>query len=352
MHNIMEGIMHDVKWRYFFAFLFLGVCSPAHAHVKWFSDYDLSMHPTPLVEILNAKFFLLMIFATCVVFLARMVDSAWKVDPPRVFLKRFFLPSQDYVTLLIRISTGIFFFSLWLQGKVILTPEILRVDEQFVEAIQLVIAVATLSRRWCFISGIGILVLYGYSAYLHGMFHLLDYVFFLGFANYLIWCPGPNQNQSRHITILYVTLALSLMWGAMEKFSYPYWYFPLLDDKPYLTFGFDQGTFVRLAGFVELTLGFLLIFSRNSLLFFAIGLNAIFIVAIADFGKVDAIGHLLIMSVLAVMALEGPSRFATVTFTSGTQSASIRSAMITTLFVITSLSLLALYHVLQYCLSP
>ena len=336
----------------FFVLAFLGVCSPTYAHVKWFSDYDLSRHPMPLIEILNTQFFILMGLATCAVFLARMVDNVWKVDSPRVFLKRFFLPSQDYVTLLIRISTGIFFFSLWLQGKVILTPEIFRVDEQFVEAVQLVIAIATLSRRLCFISGIGIFVLYGYSAYLHGIFHLLDYVFFIGFANYLVWCSGSNKNQSRHITILYVTLALSLMWGAMEKFSYPYWYFPLLDDKPYLTFGFDQATFVRLAGFVELTLAFLLIFSRNMLLLFAIGLNTIFIVAIVDFGKIDAIGHLLIMSVLVVMALEGPSRFATVTFASGTLSAPIRSAMITTLFVITSLSLLGLYHFLQYYLSP
>jgi hypothetical protein len=81
---------------------------------------------------------------------------------------------------------------------------------------------------------VGILALYGYGMSLHGPFHLLDYVFFLGFANYLIWVSVPTRDRSAPLSILYITLAFSLMWGAMEKFSYPNGYYPLLDEKPYL----------------------------------------------------------------------------------------------------------------------
>lgn len=321
------------------------ICSTSQAHMKWFGEYNLTSDPVPLSDILNTPFLLLFALAIGAVFVASVIDRAWGVESSQVFLKRFFIPHRDYATLLVRISTGVFFFGLWLQGETILTPEIVRSGEPFIDAVQLTIAAATLSSRLCYVAGVGILVLYGYGMYLHGPFHLLDYLFFLGFANYLIWVSVPARDRSTPLSILYITLAFSLMWGAMEKFSYPNWYYPLLDEKPYLTFGFDQDTFVRLAGFVELTLAFLLLFSRNILLLVAIGLNGIFIAATADFGKVDAVGHLLIMTTLVVMSLEGPSKH-TLARVSGTRLA--QSCQLAGLFAVGSLSLLALYHALRY----
>lgn len=320
-------------------------CFTAQAHMKWFGHFDLTADPIPLSDILNTSFLILLALATSAVFVVSVIDQAWGMQSAQVFLKRYLLPHQDYATLLIRISTGIFFFGLWLQGKMILTPEIARSDEVFVDAVQLTIAAATLCPRLCYVAGMGILSLYGYGIHLHGAFHLLDYLFFVGFALYLIWISIPIYDRSTALTILYVTLAWSLMWGAMEKFSYPHWYFPLLEQKPYLTLGLDREAFVRIAGFVELTLAFLLLFSRNMLLITAIMLNGIFIAATVDFGKVDAVGHLLIMATLVVMCVEGPSKHVLALVSA---TGLIRSVQLAGFFAVGSLSLLALYHILRF----
>lgn len=320
-------------------------CFTAQAHMKWFGHFDLTADPIPLSDILNTPFLILLALATGTVFLVSVIDQTWRVQSVHVFLKRFLRPQQDYATLLIRTSTGIFFFGLWLQGTMILTPEITRSDEILVDAVQLTIAAATLCSRLCYVAGLGIFFLYGYGIYLHGSFHLLDYLFFVGFALYLIWISIPLYSRSTALTILYITLAWSLMWGAMEKFSYPHWYFPLLEQKPYLTLGLDREMFVRIAGFVELTLAFLLLFSRNMLLIMAITLNGIFIAATVDFGKVDAVGHLLIMATLVVMCVEGPSKHV-LALVSGTGL--IRSVQIAGFFAVGSLGLLALYHILRF----
>ena len=320
-------------------------CLTAQAHMKWFGHFDLTADPIPLSDILNTPFLILLALATSTVFLVSVIDQSWRVQSAHVFLKRFLLPQRDYATLLIRISTGIFFFGLWLQGTMILTPEITRSNEILIDAVQLTIAAATLCSRLCYVAGLGIFFLYGYGIYLHGSFHLLDYLFFVGFALYLIWISIPLYNRSTALTILYITLAWSLMWGAMEKFSYPHWYFPLLEEKPYLTVGLDREAFVRIAGFVELTLAFLLLVSRNMLLIAATTLNGIFIAATVDFGKVDAVGHLLIMATLVVMCVEGPSKHVAA-IVSGTGL--VRSVQLAGFFAVASLGLLALYHILRF----
>ena len=46
------------------------------------------------------------------------------------------------------------------------------------------------------------------------------------------------------------------MWGAVEKWAYPQWTFPLLEARPYLTFGLAPEDFMVLAGFVEFAFAF------------------------------------------------------------------------------------------------
>lgn len=62
------------------------------------------------------------------------------------------------------------------------------------------------------------------------------------------------------------------------------------------------------AGFVEFNITFMLIssasiFSRIT----ALGLNIIFILAVYKFGLVDFIGHLLIITILLILFLRGPT---------------------------------------------
>lgn len=81
----------------------------------------------------------------------------------------------------------------------------------------------------------------------------------------------------------------SLMWAAIEKWAYPQWTYPLLEARPYLTLGIPAGDFMVVAGFVEFALAFYIL----------TGLGLIFVSAILDFGKLDAIGYLPTIACLA-----------------------------------------------------
>jgi hypothetical protein len=71
----------------------------------------------------------------------------------------------------------------------------------------------------------------------------------------------------------------------------------------------EPTTFMMLAGFVEFGLAFVML-SSTSLLsrFTAFGLGSIFLLAIYKFGLIDAIGHLLIIAILCVLVLYGPTK--------------------------------------------
>ena len=108
--------------------------------------------------------------------------------------------------------------------------------------------------------------------------------------------------------MLYAATGLTLLWASIEKWGYPSWTFPLLESDPSLLMGLDARTYMVLAGFVEFNLTFVL-FSSASLLSraIALGLMSVFVLAIAKFGMIDAIGHLLIIAILAVLVLHGPT---------------------------------------------
>jgi len=46
------------------------------------------------------------------------------------------------------------------------------------------------------------------------------------------------------------------MWSSLEKFAYPDWFYPLVEEKPFLTFGMPRDVFIPMAGVAEFTMGF------------------------------------------------------------------------------------------------
>jgi hypothetical protein len=158
--------------------------------------------------------------------------------------------------------------------------------------------------------GLGIAGLYIAAMTQYGVFHLLDYLILIGVSYYFLAAPmsGPGWLMSRYI-VLYAATALTLLWAAVEKWGYPSWTFPLLAREPDLLLGFEPRTYMVLAGFVELNLAFMML-SGASLLSRAIALSlaSIFVLAIAKFGMIDAIGHLLIIAILFVLVVHGPTK--------------------------------------------
>jgi hypothetical protein len=196
---------------------------------------------------------------------------------------------------------------LWADGGLILTPE-LKADDPRLSVIQLLIPLYLFARATLPAAGVSILVLYGYGAVTYGPFHMLDYPIFVGLGAYFILSISETPElRAFRLSLLRWTVALSLLWPSMEKFVYPAWVAPIAITHPELTLGFDVDTVVTAAGVVEFGLAFALFWTPLVRRLAALALIALLTSATFDFGKVDGIGHLMVITVLLIV-LADPGR--------------------------------------------
>lgn len=131
---------------------------------------------------------------------------------------------------------------------------------------------------------------------------------FLGLAAYFMLSVSHG---AKHLTlradVLRWSVALSLLWPSMEKFVYPGWIAPIAVAHPELTLGVEVATFITAAGVVEFGLAFALLWTQLVRRLAALTLALVLFAATFGFGKVDAIGHLLIIAALLVV-LADPGR--------------------------------------------
>src|SRR5262249_45471093 len=227
-------------------------------------------------------------------------------------LQRFIVNEQTSF-LILRGAACIFFAAVSVYGFMgngfFLTPE-LKTDSRWVPFLQLGIAACALHPRTVPLIGLGMAVLFVAAVAQYGVFHLLDYLILIGVAYYFFAASIPRAGwlASRYI-VLYAATGLTLLWASIEKWGYPSWTYPLLARDPDLLMGFEPRTYMVLAGFVEFNLAFLWLSSAS--LFsraLALGLGSIFALAIYKFGLIDAVGHLLIMAILFVLVVYGPTK--------------------------------------------
>jgi hypothetical protein len=279
--------------------------SESQAHIKWFCAYDTTVPPLPIREVLTPTFAAVAILFSTLMFVAYVIDRA--VDGSD-WAKRFdnaIFRSESYTSTIIRVAVGILFLVLWDSGDIILTPE-LKTTSTWVPWLQLAIAGSMLFRPTMKLGAIGIMVLYAYAVVTYGAFHLMDYPVFPGVALYLALAGVQSPYlRALRLPVLYSGVAVTMMWGAIEKFGYPYWTFPLLATNPGLTLGFSFEQFMYIAGFVEFSLAFFMLTGTALLRLSCAALLMLMVSAVPEFGRVDAIGHLLIIAGLLAMILAG-----------------------------------------------
>jgi hypothetical protein len=321
---------------------------PALAHVKWFEPYDVSAPPAPLNSVLTDHF--LLVFAGFVALLVGsfLLDRVVAAQAGSLSAPGRYAHLEQHI---MRAGTGAFFMALFATGGVILTPE-LRTDADWSSWLALGIAVSMLSERTCVLGGLGILALYGFGIAQYGVFHLADYPMFLGIAAYLALTSFASERlRSYRMLILHISICGTLMWGAVEKWAYPQWTFPLLAERPYLTFGLPPRDFMVVAGFIEFAFAFYMLTGLALLRFAILGLGAIFIAAIPDFGKVDAIGHLPILVSMVAMFMNGPTQL-NLWLHKGADSVFRKARTVGTTFAATVFIFFATYYGLQHAEYP
>ena len=199
-----------------------------------------------------------------------------------------------------------------------------------------------LSRRTMPLSALGICVLYAVAISQYGIFHLADYPVFLGVAAYLALTGWQVDLRGvRPIDVLRWTAGITLMWASIEKWAYPEWSYPLFIEHPGMSLGFTPEFYMRAAGAVEFALAFSLIWTPLVRRVGAIILAGMFVSAVFEFGKIDLIGHTLI-----VVALFG------IIADNGGQASRLRDSWLLPFGYVASLAaFLAIYYVGHEALS-
>jgi hypothetical protein len=284
----------------------LALPGAAAAHVKWFAPYIVGARPEPITATLENVWFWVGLALVLVFFVAtRLIEKSDLGELALGLLNSATSPlwnrQDDYVRAII----GAFFVAIFAVGGVYLTPD-LKTPAEWVSWMQLVIACCVFSTRTMPIAGLGIVALWLFALRDYDLFHLFDYLALgLGVAGYLLLMPLKDETlRERRFEALRWGLAIALMWSSLEKFAFPSWFYPLVVEKPFLTFGMPRDVFIPMAGVTEFTLGFGLLWTPLIRRLSAIALLVIFTAAVWPFGRVDLIGHGLIMAILLAVAAD------------------------------------------------
>ncbi len=270
----------------------------ASAHVKWFCAYNIAGQPDGLENVLCPDFETLTGLSILALMLGCLVEGSPVGTAMLRAIDRVTRFVRDNTELMFRAGTAFFFISIWGVGGILLTPE-LKTQSALVGAIQLGIAAGMVSRRTMPLSALGIAAIFAIAVWNYGIFHLADYPIFLGVAAYLALAGLQRDFYGiKALDLVRWSAGITLMWASIEKWAYPEWSYPLFVTHPGMAMGFTPDFFMRAAGAVEFALAFSLMWTPLVRRVGAIMLAAMFISAVLEFGKVDLIGHSLIVAVL------------------------------------------------------
>lgn len=278
--------------------------TPAAAHVKWFAPYIVGAEPRPISATLSDPFFWFGIALVLVIFGAtRLIEATVLGARALALMDRASAPLDRRLDDFMRATIAAFFVAIFSVGGIYLTPD-LKTDSAVIPWIQLAIAACVFFRLTLPLAALGVVGLWVLALRDYELFHLFDYLALgLGVAGYLWLAAAHNPDlRRRRFDVLRWAVAISLMWSSLEKFAYPEWFYPLVVEKPYLTFGIPRDAFIPMAGVAEFTLGFGLLSTVLIRRLSAIALFIIFNAAVYPFGRIDLIGHGLIMAALVAVA--------------------------------------------------
>jgi hypothetical protein len=273
----------------------------AAAHVKWFVNCNVSDNPLPVQAVFTTTFFVFFGLFLILLYLGCVAERTVLGANVSQLLDHHTAELHRRADDLLRSVAAVSFALLWADGGLIITPE-LKANSIWLTAIQLLIPIYMFGRATLPAAGAGIIVLYGYGVATYGLFHMLDYPVFLGLGVFFALSASQNARLlAFRFDFLRWTVACSLLWPSIEKFVYPGWIAPIAITHPEITLGFDVPTVVTAAGVVEFGLSFALFWTPMIRRLAALILVAVLTAATFDFGKVDGIGHLMIIAILIVV---------------------------------------------------
>ncbi|MBP1990347.1 DoxX family membrane protein [Paenibacillus eucommiae] len=274
----------------------------AEAHVKWFTD----LHPEKetIANIMSPLFMGLAVLVALVLAVLTQVLpslSGWKLMQT-VDLKLDGL--RKYSFLLLKYGLAIAVLIQVLSGS-LLVPEF-EIQTQL-QTILLWTSVILLLIPHHFATKAGavvILIVCINVTMEAGLFHMLDYAFYVAIAGALL--VEKTKLAPWGFPFLYLGTGLSLCWVAVEKWIYPIMALDIIENHGVPTFGFSPDAFVVMAAFIEFVVGYLLVVGiLNRVL--SLVLTGIFVSTTMLFGITELVGHFAIHIILLIFIIEGVS---------------------------------------------
>ena len=289
--------------------LLLGLILPntTFAHVKWFSQFSFLDEPRRFVEILTPVYLSMVVLTVIVIGVMVYLERTLSAQPWYSNLNKWLSDRQQYSMLIMRIAMGAVLLINWASDAV-LTPE-LGAPNPWFAWLQFILAIGLMFPKTTWLTGGGLLVLYLLSAFEFGIFHMLDYMHYVGIGIFFL-VGGSDNERIRGLALpaLYATIGFSLIWLGYEKLVYPDWALYLLEQNPQLTLGLNPVFFLQSAAFVELALGYLLIIGLLERPL-AATITLVFFLTTLIFGKLEVIGHTPLHAALIVFLFNGPGAF-------------------------------------------
>jgi uncharacterized membrane protein YphA (DoxX/SURF4 family) len=285
-------------------FVFVIICSPllADAHVKWFTEVtpekeEIEHILSPLFMTLTVSIAALLAVLTQLLPILDKIPITKRIDTvldSHRKSSRYILKYGTAIALLIQVLSGTIF-----APEFAIDNSIIRIS-MWITIILLLIPIHYATK----VGALLLLALFIFQLSHSGLFHMLDYGFYLAIIGVLL--VGRTKLEDWGFPFLYLGTGLSLCWVAVEKWVYPAMSMDIIHEHAVPTFGFPPGTFVVLAAFIEFVVGYLLVVGiLNRLLAFV--LTLIFISTTMLFGVTEIIGHLMIHIVLIIFIIEGVS---------------------------------------------
>ncbi|AJS58472.1 hypothetical protein [Paenibacillus sp. IHBB 10380] len=270
-----------------------------YAHVKWFIDDD-DWKSQPLKMIITPAFLFWLGITLLVLLLATIINQQIErnrfVSKILSFLNRFYC----YQLTIFRIGIGLGLLLQLCTGSYIAPTFML--DSWWAYATLTVAILGLFHRRLLPLSGFAIAFLYLKAVFQYGLFHSLDYFFYVGIVYYLF--AVNSRLKSSAMPVLYTLTGISLAWLSMEKMTMPGLSQSLIYEYKIPTFGFIIEEFVLISAFIELALGWVLILGIMNR-FTALILTGIFLLTTTVFGFTEVVGHSVIHTLLIMFLIEG-----------------------------------------------
>src|SRR5258708_29052563 len=171
------------------------MATTASAHVKWFVICNASDDPLPPQAVFTPTFWLFSALFVTVLYVGCAIEQTKLAASLSRLLDRSTEPLHKRMDGLLRAVAAVSFTLLWADGGVILTPE-LKGSSIWLSAIQVLIPIYLIARATLPAAAAGIIVLYGYGAASDGLFHILDYPFFLALPPYFSLPIPPPSNPT------------------------------------------------------------------------------------------------------------------------------------------------------------